>query len=422
MESRAAGYVRLRMIGRQPRRWEIAFLALAAILSLPLVGVWMSGQPIRPYLEFPPQTRFVQHEPFSLPVFLVIATLIAATVGPLLVCVLGAGRHPITSTGHDSKLGTPPVQSAKGGAMPGRSLSSLRTAGRFPSWGWAAVGWTAIAWTLAWTRFEWMGELQLHTFTPLWLGYIAVMNALTLGRIDSCLMCRQPWTFVLLFPLSATFWWIFEYLNRFVQNWYYLGGREFTAVEYALLATLPFSTVLPAVVSTAEWLSTHPRICSGLQHEWRLRMTGSRPGGWMMTAAASIGLLGIGLMPNYLFPLVWMAPLLLITGLQQGLGEDTVLTGAMTGDWRLPWLWGLAALICGFFWEMWNVGSLAHWEYAIPFVHRFELFEMPLLGYAGYLPFGLECLAVVQLLLPTLRLPWLLESSRDRPSPMSRFS
>jgi hypothetical protein len=47
---------------------------------------------------------------------------------------------------------------------------------------------------------------------------------------------------------------------------------------------------------------------------------------------------------------------------------------------------------------MWNFHSLARWEYAIPFVHRFPVFEMPVLGYAGYLPFGLECAAVGRLL------------------------
>ena len=53
----------------------------------------------------------------------------------------------------------------------------------------------------------------------------------------------------------------------------------------------------------------------------------------------------------------------------------------------------LAALTCGFFWETWNYFSLARWTYAIPFVQRFHLFEMPVLGYGGYLPFGLMCLA-----------------------------
>jgi hypothetical protein len=57
-----------------------------------------------------------------------------------------------------------------------------------------------------------------------------------------------------------------------------------------------------------------------------------------------------------------------------------------------------AALVCGFFWEMWNVGSLVGWTYTVPYVQRFEIFAMPILGYAGYLPFGLECAAVEELL------------------------
>ena len=53
----------------------------------------------------------------------------------------------------------------------------------------------------------------------------------------------------------------------------------------------------------------------------------------------------------------------------------------------------LAGLVCGFFWELWNICSLAKWIYSVPFVDRFHVFEMPLLGYAGYLPFGIECAA-----------------------------
>ena len=45
-------------------------------------------------------------------------------------------------------------------------------------------------------------------------------------------------------------------------------------------------------------------------------------------------------------------------------------------------------------WELWNFGSAAKWHYAIPYVERFRLFEMPLLGYVGYLPFGVLCVLV----------------------------
>ena len=57
----------------------------------------------------------------------------------------------------------------------------------------------------------------------------------------------------------------------------------------------------------------------------------------------------------------------------------------------------LAALACGFFWELWNWHSLAKWIYTVPYVDRWHGFEMPLLGYAGYLPFGVTCALVLQL-------------------------
>jgi hypothetical protein len=69
------------------------------------------------------------------------------------------------------------------------------------------------------------------------------------------------------------------------------------------------------------------------------------------------------------------------------------------GDWSAPVSAALAGLLCGFFWELWNLHSLARWEHSIPYVQRFHLFEMPLLGYAGYLPFGLECLVVSRLVM-----------------------
>ena len=88
----------------------------------------------------------------------------------------------------------------------------------------------------------------------------------------------------------------------------------------------------------------------------------------------------------------------MIQALRIILVEEWNLGGQVGGDGRESWQVALAGLVCGLFWEMWNYGSLAHWEYSVPFVQRFEIFHMPLLGYIGYLPFGLECLAVAKLL------------------------
>ena len=68
------------------------------------------------------------------------------------------------------------------------------------------------------------------------------------------------------------------------------------------------------------------------------------------------------------------------------------------GDWRLVAAFAVGALVCGFFWEMWNYWAYPKWHYSIPFVQIIHIFEMPLLGYTGYLPFGLEVYAAYHFL------------------------
>ncbi len=254
------------------------------------------------------------------------------------------------------------------------------------------------SWALAWTRLPWFELLQPFTFTPLWIGYILIVNALTFARTGHCMMIDRVGYFLSLFPLSAVLWWFFEYLNRFVQNWYYIGVSEFSPAEYFVHATLPFSTVLPAVLGTIVYLETIPRLDDALRELVVVDMPHPAAVGWTVLLFSSLGLLGIGIWPQYLFPLVWVSPVLIITSLQAVMGEETIFSRVRDGDWRSIWIPALAGLICGFFWELWNSGSLAHWEYAIPYVHRFQIFEMPLIGYAGYLPFGLECLVIAGLL------------------------
>ncbi|MFH0879324.1 MAG: hypothetical protein V2A34_06390, partial [Lentisphaerota bacterium] len=268
----------------------------------------------------------------------------------------------------------------------------------FPWWGWCGVALGMAAWILAWSRFSWFKTLQSFTFSPLWLAYILVVNALTWRRAGQCLLTDQPRFFAALFPVSAAFWWFFEYLNRFVQNWYYVGVDTLTPLQYFLYATIPFATVLPAVLSTKEWLSVffHPPPAADGR-------TGPRKGSgkrlpWIIFTLSSAGLMGVGIWPDVLFPLLWIAPLLSLVSWQAIRGKKTLLFNTGSGSWHSICLLALSALICGFFWEMWNFHSLAKWIYTVPFLNRFHLFEMPLLGYGGYLPFGLECAVIGEML------------------------
>jgi hypothetical protein len=339
------------------------FSAVALILLLPLAGAAVLGKPLAPYLQFPPKTPDVPHAPFSLPAFLGLTLLILAATAPLLLRLLSLRRK----------------DGPRKPVMP------------FPPWGLAGAGLGAASWILAWSRFPWMGGFQAHTFTPLWIAFILVVNALTMRRTGRCMMLARPRRFLLLFPVSAGIWWSFEYLNRFVGNWRYVGGVEFGQVEYFLFATLPFATVLPAVLSTRELLLSFPRL-NGAFREWR-PLSPPIP---VMVACAGLlfscsGLFAVGIVPDFAFPLVWVAPPALLISLAALRGEPHALSGIAGGDWRAFVASSLAALWCGFFWEMWNSGSYAKWVYAIPYVDALHVFEMPLLGYAGYLPFGVLC-------------------------------
>lgn len=349
----------------------IPWLAGAALLvGLPLFGAWLCGRPLAPYLEMPPRTSPARHADFSWPVFAGLAVAAAAAASPFLVRMVRANRT----------------------AVPQR-----RVRGRFPWWGWLGLAGCGASWLLAWTRFPWFAHLQPFTFTPLWLSATVALNALVLQRTGTSPLTRHPLRYLALFPLSAAFWWFFEYLNRFVQNWHYAGIGALAPWQYFLFATLPFSTVLPAVMSTAEWLATFPRWTAGLDDFLPVAPAHPRRAAGAVLLTAGVGLAGIGVFPDLLFPLLWVSPLAIIVALQTLAGRRTVVADVARGDWRRVVRLALASLVCGVFWELWNYHSLAKWIYTVPYVNRFRIFEMPVLGYAGYLPFGLECAVIAEL-------------------------
>jgi len=124
---------------------------------------------------------------------------------------------------------------------------------KLPIYGWFGVGLVVIFWALNW----FLVGLRTHWgFFPLWLGYCLLVDALVFHRKGNSMLSRSPRHFILLFFISAPAWWLFELLNIRTQNWYYDGRQFFTDIQYAALASISFSTVMPAIFCTAELIST----------------------------------------------------------------------------------------------------------------------------------------------------------------------
>lgn len=273
-------------------------------------------------------------------------------------------------------------------ALPERSSSS-----RFAVYGWLGLGLIAMFWPLNWLL---SGPRTHWGFFPLWLGYCLTVDALVLYRRGTSLLSRDWRKYVGLFLVSAPAWWLFEFINQRLQNWHYLGHHLFTNLEYAALSSLSFSTVLPAVFGSAELMTSFDFI-------QRLgRGPVIRPNRSTTLFFFLIGLLMFALMmtwPLYFFPFVWLSVYFIIEPINVWLGHQSLVRWTDNGDWRpIMALW-LGVLLCGFFWEMWNFFSYPKWIYTVPWVDFLHIFEMPLLGYGGYLPFALELYALYHLII-----------------------
>lgn len=239
-----------------------------------------------------------------------------------------------------------------------------------------------VAWPLTWQ----LPGMRSHIlFFPLWLGYILAVDALVEIRRGNSILGRSPRGFVMLFLASIPIWWLFELLNRRVGNWEYLGRDDFGDLEYAFWASLCFSTVVPAVFETAELLSTldAPRLTGGRFHVSPALVTVLIALGLTLTAALLAW-------PGVTYPLLWIAPILVFDPIALALRRPSILGEIDSGNWRPPVYLALGALTCGFFWELWNYFAFPKWIYHVPGVEFWHLFEMPALGYLGYLPFGVS--------------------------------
>jgi hypothetical protein len=244
-------------------------------------------------------------------------------------------------------------------------------------------------------RWGWLEQREpFHTFYYLfaWGPFLWVVDRAIALRTGRSLLAR-PINALWLGALSTTFWLLFEVLNVRLQNWVYLGVPAERWLRWPGYA-LSFATVMPGVLMVRELIAPDsPPFVSPAQAS--PARGASAVGGWLL----QLGILMIALpllWPRSFFPLIWGGVLLMLDPWVARKGGYSLIRDWKAGAWRRTLTLLAAGLICGLFWEGCNDAAGAKWRYTLPSWTLTRLFEMPALGFIGFLPFALEAHAADQ--------------------------
>lgn len=229
-----------------------------------------------------------------------------------------------------------------------------------------------------------------------WWSFILIVasyNQLKSG--NSPLLSASPGELFLLFIFSNLTWLFFEVLNFQLNNWHYTGVplEEWLRWPGVFVA---FGTVFPGIFETATLLRN-----LNLFTQIRIRPL-------LITGQQRLVLIFLGavmmilpmLWPTLFFPLVWIGLILLMDPLLYAVDPVHSVSEPMErGECSRLFQLLASGLVCGLLWEFWNYWAGAKWSYTIPYLGFGKVFEMPVLGYLGFLPFALECYLIYHFLL-----------------------
>lgn len=375
----------------EKRQLSIQLLAVAAIFAVPYIGAYIvyNGDFPKDYFAFP-HLSAVDKYCFSMPVFVGISILGAI----MAAFVIFPGIFGF------KKVEKPVVPAVKKVSL--------------PTWFWVGlVMWGAA---IASFVFKWSSPKLLVNWVdlPLFWGFTLMLDGWVYVRKGGHSIIGDHPRAMFGIGVSAILGWlIFEYLNNYVlESWYYPMGELIPDDEFVIYAVLGSSGLIPPCIEIYALLRTFPAL--SVKYTQGPKITMPRWVEWALLIITVGSLFLAPFFPDILFGALWFSPMAMLAIVLDRCGIWNPFTPIKNGDYSYVVLLALSYLITGFCLEGWNYLSATHitgapnycgevhqvmemthnasyWVYSIPFVDKFHIFEMPLLGFLGYLPFGVYC-------------------------------
>ncbi len=231
-------------------------------------------------------------------------------------------------------------------------------------------------------------------FSFAWWSFILLMDSLNYRKSGASLLSESPRNFLFTAFISVFVWLIFELFNLRLKNWSYHNLPESVALRW-LGYFIAFATVIPAMREIALFME-------GLFKKSKLALFRLRATPLLLRIFFISGIIFFLLFivwPRLFFPFAWLCFIFLLEPINIRLGNDSLWKDVEKRDWTRFWSWVSAGLAAGFLWEFWNFWAASRWEYTLPYLNFWRIFQMPVFGYTGFLPFALEIFAIYQILL-----------------------
>jgi len=239
---------------------------------------------------------------------------------------------------------------------------------------------------------------------PLFWGAVLVLDGIVYKRSGGkSLVPIVPQELFGIGVASMTGWMIFEYMNFFVDdNWYYPFGNIFSREKFLLYAFIVSSGLLPLAFEWYLLFLTFPKLANRFRNGMKIVLSKSAKN--IVLILALVSMFVASLFPSYLFFVLWVSPPVILGIVLNKIGVWTPFDTIAKGNWAPVLLSALTYFVTGFTLEGQNYLSAIHdgqnvlftntpayWQYSLPYVNVAHVFEMPILGYFGYLPFGVYC-------------------------------
>lgn len=226
-----------------------------------------------------------------------------------------------------------------------------------------------------------------------WWPLILIFDSINYRRDKVSPLSKSGKDFLFAAYISVFIWLIFELFNLRLHNWSYFDLPPERMLRW-LGYFLAFSSVLPAIKELAVIFNS----CLKGRGPALFRIRNSAALSSIMMGGGGAALLLSLIWPQIFFPLVWLGFIFLIDPINLRLGNQSLIKDIGRKDWGKFWSWIMAGAAAGVLWEFLNFWAGSHWEYSLPFLGFAKIFQMPICGYAGFLPFALEVFALDQLL------------------------